>query len=182
MMERFINIDNKIYSLKFGTKSLIQLKEFSKNISEPKELINLQFFLASQHNNISYEESQQILAKLISQTNINYVENLLSELLALSLKDYENIDFYFHIEELYRKAVGEMGMAPHIFYEMTPYEIDLAYKGYLDRIQLKSNCMIVAIRKAQDNKATLFNLLNEEKGWKEASLQERNEVFNALDI
>ena len=41
-MEKFIHINNEFYSLKFGTKCLIQLNEFSKNISD-QELIKLKF-------------------------------------------------------------------------------------------------------------------------------------------
>ena len=37
------------------------------------------------------------------------------------------------VEELYQKAVGELGIAPQIFYTMTPHEVTLAYQGYLDK-------------------------------------------------
>lgn len=180
-MEKFINVGSEIYSLKFGTKCLIQLKEFSKNISD-QELINLKFYLAIQHNNdMTYEGAMTILNQITAEKGVDYVEGLLCEVLDLSIGE-KNADFYLHMEELYRKAVGEMGIAPHIFYEMSPKEITLAYKGYIDRKQLEANCFLIAIRKAKDKEATLLNLLEENKEYTISTNQEREQVFQALNI
>lgn len=179
-MERFINVNNKIYSLKFGTKCLIKLQEFLNHISEERELINLKFFLAIEGNRITYDEAMSVLNILIDERGIDYVQKLLSEVLELST-DIDINNLCLSIEELYRKAVGEMGIAPQIFYEMSPREINIAYQGYLDKKELEANCMLIALRKFQDNKATLISLLDKE-GWEESTIEKRNEVFDALGI
>lgn len=178
-MEKFIHINNEFYSLKFGTKCLIQLNEFSKNISD-QELIKLKFFLAIQHNGLNQQEALIIFNQLAADKGLDYLDGLLCEVLDLSIGD-NNADFYLHIEELYRKCVGEMGIAPRIFYEMTPHEIDLAYQGYLDRVQLEANCNLIAIRKSKDSHAKLISLL-EQPGWIETSNAEREQTFEALGI
>ena len=43
------------------------------------------------------------------------------------------------IQELYRKAVGEVGIAPSDLYNMTPEEIEWAYEGYLRRKETEAN-------------------------------------------
>lgn len=176
-MDKNIYIDGMCYSLKFGTKSLMMLKEFLNNNSN-RELRSIKFFLSIAHNNLSRRESDEILQKLIETKGEEYIDVLLSDILKISFNG--EVDFNLPFEELYRKTVGEMGIAPQIFYEMTPYEIELAYKGYLDRKQLEANCMIIAIRKAKDNKAVLFDFLNE--GYKESTIEERENTFETLGI
>ena len=69
MTERIVMINNKIYSLKFGIKSLIVLAENS-NLSEP-EMRRLQFFLAIQNNQVSYEESLELLKELEKNIDVD---------------------------------------------------------------------------------------------------------------
>ena len=178
-MEKFIRIKNRIYTLKFGIKSLMLLEEFSNHIGE-QESVKLKFFLAIKNNHISYHKSNELLKQLITEKGMDYIEKILSETLELSLKEYQPSDLFLHIEGLYRKAVGEMGIAPQIFYEMSPAEIDIAYQGYIDRQQMAANCALIAMRKAKDSKATLINLLNED--WAQSTIAKRNETFTALGI
>jgi hypothetical protein len=73
------------------------------------------------------------------------VEDIIREC-DLSLLDIKpNLLSYFEIEELYIKAIGEMGIALQDFYQMTPKEIDLAYEGYLRRKELEANLTKLAI-------------------------------------
>ena len=182
MTERIVMINNKIYSLKFGMKSLIVLAENS-NLSEP-EMRRLQFFLAIQNNQVSYEESLELLKEL--EKNID-VDSLLSQVLDISLGANSSGSairlsptLSEQIEELYQKAVGELGIAPQIFYTMTPHEVALAYQGYLDKKFLEANLQIVAGRKVGDSKATMISLHGD--GVQLSTIAKRNETFDALGI
>lgn len=180
-MERFIVIDNKIYSLKFGLKSLIQLRQFSNNITR-QEKCKFMFFLAMKNNSLSDNDMEILYQHLITDKGFDYVEKLLFEVLDLSINNSVPTDLSFDIEELYCKGVGEMGIAPHIFYEMSPYEITIAYKGYLERKQFEANCILVAIRKSKSKKASLLNLLTNNDEYVISSVEKREEEFKALNI
>ena len=84
-------------------------------------------------------------------------------------------------EQLFEKAVGEIGLNIDEFYSMSPHEIDSAYHGYLMRQQLEANCFLIALRKSQDNKATLISLLGG-NGYSESTQTEREKTFKALGI
>lgn len=85
----------------------------------------------------------------------------------------------FEVEELYTKAVGEMGITPNDFYSMSPGEIDLAYEGYLRRKETEANLTKMAIITSQDNELIR---LTEDKGYFVGSKAEREEVFRLLNI
>ena len=85
------------------------------------------------------------------------------------------------VEELYQEAVGQMGIVPTVFFDMTPYEVDLAYQGYLKRQEQSINNMLMAIRKALSPNAEAFNL-NEELGYKRSTMSKRKETFSTLGI
>lgn len=182
MTERIVMINNKIYSLKFGMKSLIILAENS-NLSE-QEMRRLQFFLAIQNNQVSYEESLELLKEL--EKNMD-VDSLLSQVLDISLGTDSSGSatrlspaLSEQVEELYQKAVGELGIAPQIFYTMTPHEVTSAYRGYLDKKLLEANLQIIAGRKIGDSKATMISL--HEDGVQLSTIAKRNETFDALGI
>lgn len=182
MTERIVMINNKIYSLKFGIKSLIVLAENS-SLSE-REMRRLQFFLAIQNNQVSYEESLELLKEL--EKNID-VDSLLSQVLDISLGAHssgsairQSPALSEQVEELYQKAVGELGIAPQIFYTMTPHEVTLAYQGYLDKKLLEANLQIIAGRKVGDSKATMISLHGD--GVQLSTIAKRNETFDALGI
>lgn len=197
-MERFIAIDNKIYSLKFGIESLMIMSEFLKNIDE-QEGINLFFFLAIKDNNgsLTIEQSNLLLNQLIKEKGTQYVEELLLDIFECSLgnsifpfNNFSVVAFYSffcdanlseQIEELYKKAVGEIGIAPHLFFKMSPHEIDLAYEGYLKKQELQANGNLIALRKSKDSKATLINMVGGE-GYSKSTMAKRRETFDALRI
>lgn len=85
----------------------------------------------------------------------------------------------YEVEELYTKAVGEIGITPTDFYTMTPHEIDLAYEGYLRRKETEANLTKMAIITSQDNELIR---LTEDKGYFVGSKAEREEVFRLLNI
>ena len=85
----------------------------------------------------------------------------------------------FEVEELYTKAVGEMGITPNDFYSMSPGEIELAYEGYLRRKETEANLTKMAIITSQDDELIR---LTEDKGYSVGSKAEREEVFRLLNI
>jgi hypothetical protein len=86
---------------------------------------------------------------------------------------------FFEIEELYTKAVGEIGITPNDFYSMSPGEIDLAYEGYLRRKETEANLTKMAIITSQDDELIR---LTEDKGYSIGNKTEREEVFKLLNI
>jgi hypothetical protein len=99
--------------------------------------------------------------------------------------DLSNLDIaptilsLFEVEELYTKAVGEIGITPNDFYSMTPGEIDLAYEGYLRRKETEANLIKMAIITSQDDELIR---LTEDKGYSVGNKAEREEVFRLLNI
>lgn len=87
------------------------------------------------------------------------------------------------IEKWYAIAVGEIGIPPNDFYDMTTDEMAWAYNGYKQRQQDIANIILLAIGRAQTeaHKNELFEFV-ENKGYDVGSLVEREEVFNALGI
>lgn len=85
----------------------------------------------------------------------------------------------FEVEELYTKAVGEMGITPNDFYSMSPGEIELAYEGYLRRKETEANLTKMAIITSQNDELIR---LTEDKGYFIGNKAEREEVFKLLNI
>ena len=85
------------------------------------------------------------------------------------------------IEDWYKKGIGEIGLSLTDFYCLTPYELDLAYEGYLRRMELQANLTRLSIIKAQGNDAQPIKIIKE-KGYSLGSLKERAEVFERLNL
>ena len=181
MFNRFITIDKEIFSFYFGIKGLIILSQ-NLNTNDEQELINLKFSLAIHSINdepIPAEKQKTLLQSFIDSNGIDYVSDFLNE----CLKDSCNGDItrIKEIEALYVKAIGELGITPAIFYDMTLYELDLAYKGYLARKELEANCFLIALRESKNKKANLISLIGTE-GCNESTLEVRENTFNTLGI
>ena len=72
---------------------------------------------------------------------------------------------------------------------MTPYEITLAYDGYLERMEMMGNVMLMALRQRDAKKAKPINLRTKEEqngksdaSVKQSTLDKRKETFEALGI
>jgi len=53
------------------------------------------------------------------------------------------------INEWYAKAVGEIGISPNDFFNMTVEELEIAYQGYLQRLENFANIVLLALNKFQ---------------------------------
>ena len=54
-------------------------------------------------------------------------------------KELNDYIFQCNIHDLYSKAVGDIGLDPKTFWDMTLDELELAYKGYLTRLEILLN-------------------------------------------
>lgn len=158
----FLKTKRKIYELKFGLKGLILLRENLDIVATEKLKFLLYCGLISQQPDITFQEIQEI----IDECDLSFLEQ--PTLLSI-----------YEIQELYTKAVGEVGIAPTDFYTMTVEEIDLAYEGYLRRKETEANLTKIAIMTS--NNEDLIRL-TDDKGYSIGNLKERAEIFERLQI
>ena len=86
------------------------------------------------------------------------------------------------IEKWYAIAVGEIGIPPSEFYDLTTDEMHWAYKGYKQRQQDLANMILLAINKSHgEHKNDLFSFV-EKQGYDIGSLANRQKTFIALGI
>jgi hypothetical protein len=71
---------------------------------------------------------------------------------------------------------------------MTPHEITLAYDGFLEKMEIEGNVMLMALRQQNVKKAKPIKLRVEDNegksdtSVKKSTLEERNKTFKALGI
>lgn len=87
----------------------------------------------------------------------------------------------FSLQGLYSQAVGEMGIAPSQFWQMTAEEVEIAYEGYLRRQELTANLIKLAFIEALHNDSNLISLV-ENTGYVLGSIEEYNETFKQLGV
>lgn len=87
----------------------------------------------------------------------------------------------FSLQGLYSQAVGEMGIAPSQFWQMTAEEVELAYEGYLRRQELTANLTKLAFIEALGGNTTPISLVGN-KGYTIGDSQERAETFKQLGV
>ena len=160
----FLRTHRKIYEFKFGLKGLIIMRENADLVMAKDMRFILYCGLISSHSAITFIEIDEI----IQECDISKIDITTLHLLSI-----------YEIEELYTKAVGEIGIAPNDFYSMTPGEIELAYEGYLRRKETEANLTKMAIITSQDDELIR---LTEDKGYSVGSKAEREEVFRLLNI
>lgn len=96
----------------------------------------------------------------------------------LLITEYPKVE----IEKWYAIAIGEIGIPPTDFYTMTLEELELAYKGYAQRLEDQTNLLLLAlIRSRSNNKYELIHI-TENLGYGVGSLQEREQVFQKLNL
>ena len=84
-------------------------------------------------------------------------------------------------EKWYAVAVGEIGIPPTDFYEMTDAEMLYAYRGYKKRQENLANIFLLAIlRSNSPDGATPFKFLDD--GYDIGSLEDREKTFTILNL
>ena len=159
----FLRTNRKIYEFKIGLKGLIMMRENADLVMASDKRFLLYCGLISSQPAITFQEIDEII-KECDLSKLDIGQNILS---------------IYEVEELYTKAVGEIGITPTDFYTMTPHEIDLAYEGYLRRKETEANLTKMAIITSQDDELIR---LTEDKGYSVGSKAEREEVFRLLNI
>ena len=160
----FLRTHRKIYEFKFGLKGLIIMRENADLVMAKDMRFILYCGLISSHSAITFEEIDEIM----QECDISKIDITTLHLLSI-----------YEIEELYTKAVGEIGIAPTDFYSMSPDEIALAYEGYLRKKETEANLIKLAVISSDDE--SLIRL-TEDKGYSIGNQAERDEVFKLLKI
>lgn len=184
MFSSLITLNKDAYQVKFGMKSLITLPKLSY-IKDMKELLKQQFCLSEvtrlDNTPLNYQEKMNFFEEFVNDTySAEIMRDVLSEAKSLAFGEYVEINEIIY-QELFTKAVGEIGLSVNEFNSITPAEIDLAYCGYLKRKELEANCQLIALRKSKDSKANLISLLGG-NGYNYISETERKEVLNTLNL
>lgn len=85
------------------------------------------------------------------------------------------------IQQWYAVAVGEIGIPPSDFYEMTQDELLWAYKGHRQAQEDMANIFLMAISRVQEGRShDLFKFIDD--GYSIGSLEERNKTLINLGI
>lgn len=74
-----------------------------------------------------------------------------------------------------------MGIAPSQFWQMTAEEVELAYEGYLRRLELTANLTKLAFIEALGGDTAPISLV-ENKGYTIGDSRERAETFKQLGV
>lgn len=159
----FLRTHRKIYEFNFGLKGLIIMRENANLVMEKDKRFILYCGLISKQPTITFQEINEIINECDLST-LDITPTILS---------------VYEVEELYTKAVGEVGITPNDFYSMTPNEIELAYEGYLRRKETEANLTKMAIITSQNDELIR---LTEDKGYSVGNKAEREEVFRLLNI
>jgi hypothetical protein len=162
--------DGAIYSFRFGLKGLIMFNDLLYLDEDEKLLIYFSGFITDQPN-MTFQDVKALLNKC-SESEINLLDN------------YINHNFLsktpIEIEELYTRIVGEMGIAPCDFYQMTLQDINMAYEGFKRRKEIDANLFLIALKQRNNLKADIR--LIEDKGYQIGSSEERKLTFQSLNI
>lgn len=167
MERRIVWINKKPFEVKFGLKSLIEL---SKN-SRLDVGTTLYWGLKTLQPNIEYD-----LLSSLSPYELAQIEEIISEIFSPS-----DLPSPQTIAEWFKKGIGEMGLPLSDFYCLTPYELDLAYEGYLRRMELQANLAQLSFLKALNKDSDPIQIV-EEQGISIGTLKERAETLSHLGI
>ena len=177
-----IECNQCFYELKFGTNCLIYLDEFLhiSDIEEKERKLFGLLIIKSGFNYLSFDEKQRLFETLKREKGIKYIQELMDKIQIDSFGEYKTINQIVY-EDLLSKAIGEVGISKQDFDMLSPHEVDLIYKGYIQKKQLEANCSLIALRKSKDNNANLICLIGGD-GYAQSTLTERQDTFNTLGI
>lgn len=165
METRAIRIQEKVVYLKFGLKGLIELSKFSNPNAE--EI--LYCGLITLQPDIQLEDVASLAQNPAIQEAIEEIFNP------------DQIPDTTTIEEWYKRGIGEIGLPLSTFYCLTPYELDLAYEGYLRRVELQANLTKLSFLQAQARNSDPI-VVEKGRGYSLGSLKEREAMFSQLGI
>lgn len=171
MNSQTVEINGKMFEFKFGLKAIIELNKISNlNTDEHlDEILYWGFFLSN----------PQITLEEIRNLDASFKQYLSSKLnLLKAIKVFPSLG---KVEEWYARAIGEMGISLDTFYQMDFYELELAYQGYLRKMELMANLNQLGHLRANNNSDKVIKI-TEEREITRGSLEERKQVFARLGI
>lgn len=161
METKAIQINDKTLYIKPGLKGLIQLAKISNlNEAEHFEQIILWGLWPQEVPQLTIEEKKQLARAIMLDIEIPHPAQ---------------------IEEWYSQGLGEIGLPLSTFNSLTPYELDLAYLGYLRRMELSANSTQLAVLHGLAHNTTPISLVPPREITR-GSLEERKAVFKNLRI
>lgn len=161
-----LEVDNKTFWFKIGLRGIIYLQSLPK--------INVEEIFIAGIITLQPEMPRSAIARLWQQVSEqssidNFVSHYMSSFLLINVRD------------LYSQIVGEMGISPAIFLQMTPDECELAYQGYLRRQTLAANLNKLAFTQALAGNTDEINLLSTDE-YIDGTMQERDQTFSVLGM
>lgn len=163
-----LRVCGKAYLFEFGLNGLIYIRENLYTDENLEEILYLGLI-----------KNQPFLTR----DDISIISQNLNDDNRLAIKSYIAASpFISNIEVAgwYQQIVGEVGIQPSDFFNMTTEEMDLAYEGYIKRKETDANIYLLAMRSFQNKKQEIK--LQEDKGYEIGSLEERNQTFSILNI
>lgn len=88
---------------------------------------------------------------------------------------------FFNVRDLYSQIVGELGISPAIFFQMSLEECELAYQGYLRRQALTANLNKLAYMQALAGNYDEINILPTLE-YNDGDIKEREQTFAVLGM
>ena len=158
------------YIVNFGLRGLILLQE-NVELFEAKDLKFIIYCgIISKYENINNE--------IINNIVVNLNNDMAEEIIQLAIDSFLSSE---EIEELYIKAIGEIGISLKDFYMMSPNEVNLAYEGYLRRKETEANLTLLALKNYFTKNDKLIRL-TKDKGYLAGNKKERLNTFNCLGL
>lgn len=167
MESKLIEIGGKVFLFKIGLKGLIYLSKYT-NLDEDQNFYDILYAgLMAEQPDITREE----IVELVSPEDIPRIKAAFQ----FTIPSNQTIEGWL------RKGLGEIGLPLDTLYRMTPYELDVAYEGYLQRTELQANLIKLAICQANNHNTNTIQVA-QSKGYSIGSLKEREETFKLLGI
>ena len=163
MNKQLITIDGKDYWFKIGLRGIIYLQSLSQYDESDFFAAGLITF---DENHLSPTAAKELYSKGLFK---RFIPSLVEQV------SFFSIDF----QGLYSQAVGEIGIDPNIALQMSPGEIELAYKGYQKRQETLANIIKIAVLESlQDNTSPIS--LTEPDEFAVGNMVERQSVCEVL--
>lgn len=164
MNSRLLKIGGRLYEFKIGLKGLIELRK----------IINIK---ADEHFDIILHWGlwPQEVPHMTAAEREEIIEEIKSVLAILIFPSNDEVD------EWYIRGIGEIGMPLSTFYCLTPYELDLAYQGYLRKMELAGNLNQLGVMRANNRNDEPISLVKDREV-SQGSISERLATFANLGI
>lgn len=168
-------IKNEYRVFKFGLTCLMTLKEILLNNEQPiSDIMNL---LSIKEGDIT--DGEALIVEIFKDAfNKDKVKDIYT---LVDIKNFlSEVDFPQQLSFLLSSLSGKVSITPSELYSLTPYELENIYKGYLDQLELLSNCIQIATFRGNHNITEKFSLKSANVNI--STKEERDKTFSNLNI